>query len=201
MPFEPLLIVGVLLWLSILAYLDWREGEFSHWSTTVPMIIAGLWRVIHPPAETWWPAGVAMLFMLVGILLSDEVGLLGAFGLAAAGLGVTANFPTAVMIATWFVALVGFTWDVWSGGDAKIVMVLLALWPNVELLGSLLFALLLGSFVVLFQRFGGTVPVIMLHAAASLRRGERPTEDQATPAPLGPWLLLGTVGYVVWSVL
>jgi hypothetical protein len=196
MRYDTKIVLGILIWLAVVAYQDLRKQHVSPWLITVPTILVGIWRVGVPPADAWWPAGMAMFLVLVSVVYSGSP-IVGVFILAALGLGLQASLATTVLLLMWSFAILLFRWGIWGGADAQGVMVLTALWPTLGLSGALFGAMLLGSLVVLVRRYGAASPIALQNTLARLKRGERPSAETATAAPLLPWLFLGTVGYVL----
>jgi hypothetical protein len=197
---DVILLMGVLIWLAVVAYQDLCEQHVSPWLITIPTILVGIWRVVMPPADTWWPAGPAVCLILISVVYSSSpIG--GVFILAALGLGIQASISTTVLLLMWTFAILLFGWGVWGGADAQGFMILTALWPNVWLSGALFGALLLGSSVATVRRFGMASPIALQNTMVRMKQGKRPSAETDTAAPLLPWMFLGTFGYVLWSVL
>ena len=153
MRYDTKTMLGILIWLAIVAYQDQRQQRVAQWLITIPTLLAGIWRVVAPPADAWWPAGIAMFLVLMSVVYSESP-VVGVFILAALGLGVQVNIPTMVLLLMWSFAILLFRWGVWGGADAQSFMVLTALWPTLGLSGALFGAMLLGSLVVIVRRYG-----------------------------------------------
>ena len=197
---ELCLSLVVLGWLALLSYWDVRQQPLPHAVTTSWLVGIGGWRILAPLDGSGAGRGV-MLFLLAGFLLKQPPPFPQVYLLTAVGLGLQSGPEAATVAGTWLVAVFLLAWGAWSGGDAKIVMILSALWPDVRLSICLLLALLLGSFIVLGWRYRHGTLMVLHQTMARLQEEIAPCASQATPAPLVPWLGLGTLGYVLWGVL
>jgi hypothetical protein len=215
MRFDPLALwpgVLVLVWLSGLAWLDLQTRELPHLLSTGPFLLAGVARIIYLPVALSgidaWLARSALLLLCVVVGVSDMAPLRIPFAITALLLGwQTGATALLVLIVTWLLALTWVRWGIWGGGDAKVMMVLVAVWPDLYLVGALLLALLLGGLLALWQRYGHASPAVLWQVMTALRQGQVPAR-QTDPAYLThqagvPWLALGTALYVaggVWTL-
>ncbi len=185
-------------WLVALTYSDLRTRSVPVWATAVPLVLLGLTRaVIIPPDGRIWPGGVAVGFALLMVLLSDTPSVVFPAGAALFCAGLSGP-ATRVLVGSWFLALVLAAVNIWGAGDGKVFVVLMALFPAVELLVTLGVALVVGSVITLLyrrRRATSQVSTKALRAALRLpfpnRTGERGT------LPAVPWLALGTALYLV----
>jgi hypothetical protein len=177
-----------------------------HWASTWPLLIIGLLRVVYPPVTpsgpAAWIAGSAVFLMLATVILSDVTALLLAFSAAALGLAFqTQTTAVPVLVGSWIVALLWTHWGFWGAGDAKVVMILTALWPNLRLVASLLGALFVGGLWALGRRYGLATPTVLWQTWHALRRGQVPGPASSEETPWTyqagvPWLALGTLIYL-----
>jgi hypothetical protein len=196
----------VLLWLGGLSLYDRRQRALPHWASTWPLLIIGLLRVVYPPVTpsglAAWIAGSAVFLMLATVILSDVTALLLAFSAAALGLAFqTQTTAVPVLVGTWIVALLWTQWGFWGAGDAKVVMILTALWPDLRLVAALLGALFVGGLWALGRRYGLATPTVLRQTWHALRRGHVPSHTSAEKTPWTyqagvPWLALGTLIYL-----
>jgi len=211
MPSELLSYSLTLGWLGILTSYDLRLRELPHWGTTAPLLLAGLLRLVYPPGDAQglalWLARSAMLLLLCLVLGSDFTPLIWVFSATALVLAVQTRQPALlVLVATWIMALLWTQWGIWGGGDAKVVMILVALWPELRLVGALLFALFVGGVLALRQRYGHALPAVLADVLTRLRQGQVPAQEADTAPPWThqpgvPWLLVGTLLYSLGRLL
>jgi hypothetical protein len=208
---EHALYALVLFWLCALAVIDVKYRELPHWGSTFPMVAVGLLRVVFPPDDLVgmraWLAGSAIFLLLAAVVLSDSAPLLGVFAATALGLGLqTGTVEVSVLVATWVLALLWAQWGFWGAGDAKVVMFLAAVWPDLYLVGALLMALVGGGCLALVRRYGRAAPTVFPQVLGELRQGNVPARQDAaqvaawTHRAAVPWLTLGTALYVVGNV-
>jgi hypothetical protein len=200
-------VFPVLLWLGGLSLYDGRQRALPHWASTWPLLIIGLLRVVYPPAtpsdSTAWIAGSAVFLMLTTVILSDVTALLLAFSAAALGLAFqTQTTAVPVLVGSWIVALLWTQWGFWGAGDAKVVMILTALWPDLRLVAALIGALFGGGLWALGRRYGLATPAVLWQTWHALRRGQVPGHTSSeetnrwTYQAGVPWLALGTLIYL-----
>jgi hypothetical protein len=210
MRFEVWGALAVLVWLLGLSWLDYRDHEVPHGVSTVPLLIVGLARVGYPPGVWGQPealvAGSAVFLTLVAVVFSDVRPLQIAFSVTALVLASQTAPAVLVIVGTWIGALLWTQWGFWGAGDAKVVMILVAIWPDLTLVGALLLALLGGGLLALWQRYGTHTSAALWHVLGELRRGHVPArQDQAEVASWTyragvPWLTVGTLAYVVGNL-
>jgi hypothetical protein len=208
---ETALAAFVLVWLTGLSVLDVKYRELPHWGCTFPMLAVGLLRVVFPPGDLVgmraWIAGGAILLLLVAVVLSDSPPLLGVFAATALVLSFQAHATAvSVLVVTWVLALLWAQWGFWGAGDAKVVMLLVAVWPDLYLVGALLLALVGGGCLALVRRYGRAAPTVFPQVLGELRQGNVPARQDAaqvaawTHQAAVPWLTLGTALYVAGSL-
>lgn len=197
----------VLSWLLMLSWFDYRTRESPHWASTVPLLLIGLGRVWYPPVdEKRLIASSAVFLALMAVVMSDIRPLQITFSVVALGLAFQTHTPVLVLVGTWSVALLWAQWGFWGAGDAKIVMILLAIWPDLYLVGALLLALLLGGLGALWRRYGTDTVAVLWRVRAELLRGHVPARQEQEAAASWtyqasvPWITLGTVVYLVGNL-
>ena len=196
----------VLLWLGGLSLYDGRERALPHWASTWPLLIMGLLRVVYPPAplsdRATWIARSAVFLILATVILSDVTALVLTFSTTALMLAFqTHTTAVPVLVGTWIIVLLWTQWGFWGAGDAKVVMILTALWPDLRLVAALLGALFVGGLWALVRRYGLATPAVLWQTWRALRRGHVPgrTSPEETPWTYQagvPWLALGTLIYL-----
>jgi hypothetical protein len=201
----------VLLWLLVLSWWDLQWEEVPHWGSTAPLLLLGLLRTIDPPAPpgpALWMARGALVLLLAAMILSDNPPLAPLYSLAAVGLALQSGPEMRVLTLTWAAALLLTLGGLWSAGDAKVTMILVALWPSPYLVGALAGASLLGGLGVLLRRYRSPVKVagVLWGVAGDLLRLRFPARQSETEtaaltyAPGVPWLALGAACYLLWMV-
>ncbi len=200
---------GVLAWLLVLSLWDLQWEEVPHWGSTVPLLLLGLLRVLHPPAPTGlpqWLGGGAMVLLLAALLLSDTPGLPSVLATAAVGLALQAGPELTILALTWAVSLLLALGGLWAAGDAKVTMILVALFPHLPLVVALAGASLLGGLWLLLRRYRSPVKtaLVLWGVAGDLVRLRFPVRQDPdevatlTYAPGVPWLALGAACYLLW---
>ena len=199
-------IAGIFVWLGAMSFLDYRTHEVPHYGSTVPMLLAGVLRVFWPPVsqQAAWMSSLAVVLLLLAVVLSDHVWLtIVLLGISAALAGACGPQMLTLSIG-WSLALLGALGGLWGGGDAKIVMALLALCPDWRLGLFLLGGLSVGSALVMLLKYKTALPLALLNTLGDLLAWRLPTDaatDGYTRSPCVPWLTLGAVSYVLWGVL
>ena len=199
---------GILVWLLVLSWWDLKWQEVPHGASTVPLLLLGLLRVIYPPAPPGpdlWLARGALVLLLAAMILSDNPPLAPLYSLAAVGLALQSGPEMVVLTLTWAVALLLALGGLWSAGDAKVTMILVALWPSPYLVAALAGASLLGGLWVLLRRYRspGKTAWVLWGVAEDLVRLRFPAQQSRaeaaslTHAPGVPWLALGAACYLL----
>lgn len=193
------------VWLISLSVCDVRRRQLPHALTTLPLLIVGglaAIRGLSAEAGQGWN-DVALGLALAAVLLSDA--LILASLPAAAALGVVfvlGSAPGQVTVVAWLVALALALAGVWGAGDAKIVMILLAVFPDVRLAGALVCASVVGGLGVIGWRLRGATPYYLLALARDALRFRFPARTGAAGQfylPLAPVLAGGALVYV-WGL-
>jgi hypothetical protein len=140
------------------------------------------------------------------VVLSDITPLQITFSLAALALAFQTDTTVLVLVGTWIGALLWAQWGFWGEGDAKVVMILAAIWPDIYLVGMLLLALLLGGLGALWRRYGIDTVAVLGRVQAKLLRGHVPArQEQEETASWTyqagvPWMTLGTAVYLAGNL-
>lgn len=197
-------------WLVFASVADVRRRELSHRLSTLPLIVTvvawGIAGVVHVRSSGWNGA------------VWDSVAIILAFGTVAASDSWWALLPgvASVGIAFWLGTEKGLTvsgvWLLWLGlakagivgaGDSKVMMVLIALFPD-WLLAVIVAALIVavGS-ALLLQRVGPASVFVVLGDVRHLLAGQVPArtgEQGILHIPLVPLLAAGA-GLYMWLPL
>jgi Flp pilus assembly protein protease CpaA len=148
------------VWLIALAVQDVRRGEVTNWATVPPLLAATAWQVL----TGGWPIGLALALILAGSQWPS-------FAVPSVGLMVLCAWfavPSGLDVALWVWIFVYLLWQirVVGGADAKVVMVLIALFPDGRLAWLLLLCWFGLSVVYLLHRHGRHAPRALLRALA-----------------------------------
>ena len=200
---------GVLIWLLGISLLDLTRRELDHWNSTYPLLALTLLRMVYPPVRRGGQehllAASVLVLLLVLLLSADYEPLFWVFSVSAWGLAwQTQTLAMPILVSSWWLAMLWTRWGVWGAGDAKVVMILLSLWPDLYLVGALLGTLLVGSLLTLYLRYKTGALLAIMRAWAELPKGP-PVAEQVnwTQAATVPWLSLGYalfyVGRLVWA--
>jgi Flp pilus assembly protein protease CpaA len=183
--------LAVSAWLVYLAVADLRKGEVSNWATVPPLLAVVVWRSL----TGGWPLALALALVLAGAqwpwFSAASVGLLAACAWPATsvGLDVTVGVWTFVYVL-WQIGVIG-------GADAKVVMALVALFPDGQIVWLLLLCWFGLSVVHLLRRHGKRVPRALLQATKAMAGLEMP---EGSRYPALPAVALAGLVYV-WAYL
>jgi len=169
--------VGLSAWLVYLAVTDLRKGEVTNWVTVPPLLAVTAWQAL----TGGWPLALMLALILIGAqwtpLTVPSVGLMAACSWLATLVG------RDVVMWAWTFVYVLWLLRVIGGADAKVVMALMALFPDGRLAWLLLLCWFGLSVVYLLHRHGRHAPRALLKATRGLVRfqvsGE---EDERCPA-------------------
>jgi hypothetical protein len=208
MPFDLSRIV-VTLWLIELSILDMRRRQLPHTMTTLPLIVlGGLISIravasifgLSAPGQAWDNAAILLAF--AAILLSDTwlaiwpaVAAIGSVFVLGTGVG-------QVIAVTWLLVLGISKAGILGEGDAKVVMILLALYPDVHLGAALLITLALVGAGLMLVQLRAAMPLWLLSIAHDLLAFKVPArtgEAGVLNWPLVPLLTTGALIYL-WGV-
>lgn len=214
MTFDLVLRLAISAWAIYLAVVDVRRRTLPHWATTIPVLAiggaalaVGAGKLVFPAAlrPLGWSVcdALALGLAFLAVLLSDTA---AAFAPAAAAVGLTAAAgSTQGQTATlgWLVPLALSRAGVFGAGDAKVIMILLALYPDPRLAGILLAVCGLTGAVLLVSRVGEAAPLLVGRVIRDGLAGAFPSrtgEEGVIAIPLTPVLAAGALVYL-WIVI
>jgi hypothetical protein len=208
MPFD-LSRILVTLWLITLSVFDVRRRQLPHTLTTLPLIVIGGLISIRAVASIFGLAGTgqdwnnaAILLAFAAILLSDTW---LAVWPALAAVGSVFLFGTSigqVIVITWLLALSMSKAGILGEGDAKVSMILLALYPDARLGAVLLVTLALVGIGLMLVQMRAATSFWLLSIARDLLAFKVPArtgEVGVLNVPLAPLLAIGALIYL-WGV-
>ncbi len=209
MPSEVLRVL-VTLWLIGLAVIDVRQRELPHALTTGPLLVIGgafAIRALAPisgvgvPNQSW--DDMAVLLAFAAVLLSDTglaaLPALTALGVAF-GLGTSAG---QVIVIAWLLALAANLAGFMGAGDAKVIMVLLVVYPDLRLGLMLLSVTGVIGLALMLITLRGAAGLWLLSIARdliALKFPARTGEVGRLNVPLVPLLTIGAAIYL-WGVI
>jgi len=179
-----LVIVPALCWLFLVAYQDARKGMVSNWLTVPPLFLSAfLWL-----ARGLWSIGLLLAILLVVGEVLDRLHLPAVLGIGPAAMvtailvGGTPQEVSLVLVA-WLCAWAAWTLHLVGGADAKVLMTLVALFPDPAFAGLLAAAQVAWSIYHLVRRYRGQAIKVALIGVLS-----QPTEEDlaANGVPLLP---------------
>jgi len=185
--------LAVSAWLVALAVADVRKGEVTNWATVPPLLIATAWQTL----TGGWPLALMLALILAGaqwpVLAAPSLGLMVLCAWFATPLGLD--------VAVWAWAFVYIVWQIGviGGADAKVVMALVALFPDGRLAWLLLLCWFGLSVVYLLHRHGWRAPQALLKATSGLVRFQV-LEEEGSRCPALPAIALAGLVYV-WFYL
>ena len=168
-----LVIVPALCWLFLVAYQDARKGMVPNWLTVPPLFLSAfLWL-----ARGTWSLGLLLAILLIVGEVLDRLHLPAALGIGPAAMAtavLAASTPQAVslVLVAWLCAWVAWTLHLVGGADAKVLMALVALFPDPALVALLAAAQIGWSLYHLVRRYRGQAIKVALAGILS-----RPTEE------------------------
>ena len=208
MPFDVSRIL-VTLWLITLSVFDVRRRQLPHTLTTSPLlVIGGLISIravasifgLAVPGQDWDNAAILLAF--AAILLSDTW---LAVWPALAAVGSAFLFGTSigqVIVITWLLVLGMSKAGILGEGDAKVIMILLALYPDARLGAVLLVTLALVGIGLMLVQMRAATSLWLLSIARDLLAFKVPARTGETSVlnmPLVPLLATGALIYL-WSL-
>lgn len=212
MAYEVAVRLAVTAWLAWVSWEDIRRRRLSHWATTVLVVAVGLvalgMGIIGLVVGAAWPFSLlrgnalddlALGLALIAVVLSDSP---AALIPAAGGVGLafwrgTVAGQTATV--AWLLALALAKAGIIGAGDAKVGMVLTALFPDPLMGWCLLGACGLAGAVVLARRMGWAAPFLVREVVRDGLAGNFPArtgEKGVAVIPLTPVLAAGAVVYL-----
>ncbi len=205
-----LLRVLVTLWLIALAVIDVRRRELPHVLTTGPLLVIGgafAIRAIAPiggvgvPNQSW--DDMAVLLAFVAVLLSDT-GLAALPALTAIGLAFALGTSAGqVIVIGWLLALAASQAGFMGAGDAKVILILFALYPDLRLGLALLAVTGVVGLALMIVTLRAATGLWLMSIARDLIALKFPARTGAVGrlnVPLVPLLAVGTAIYV-WGVI
>ena len=196
----------ITIWLIALAALDVRRRQLPHLLTTLPLIaIGGLISIraiasifgAAVPGQSWNNTAIMLAFATV--LMSDTwlavwpgLAASGSVFLLGTGLG-------QVTVVAWLLTLGMSKAGILGEGDAKIVMILMALYPDVRLGAALLITITVVGVVLMLIQLRTAMPLWVLSIARDLiafKVPSRTCEVGRLNAPLVPLLAVGGMVYL-----
>jgi hypothetical protein len=197
-------------WLVAMSAWDVRWRALPHWGTTMPLVGLTCWVVADVVTGGRWavPAlhaawrkadSVALALAFVAVLLSDWwIALVPAVGSLIAAVHGGGGHSQAV-VTGWLVALGMAKAGIVGAGDAKLAMVLMALFPEAKMGMCLLGAAGVAGLAVLIGRRGReSVPLLWLTLQDALA-GRFPAQTDTAGVvvfPLASALALGALLYL-----
>jgi hypothetical protein len=201
--------LGLSLWLIGLAVIDVRRRQLPHALTTVPLLGVGglaIARTIGSivgltlPNLGWDDTALAMAF--AAVLLSDtSLAILPAFAALAVAF-VLGTPPGRVAVIAWLFGLALATAGILGEGDAKVVMILLAVCPDARLGLTLLATCASVGLVLMVWQLRTATPlwlVALAQDALQLKFPARTGETARLNVPLMPVLAVGAMIYL-WGI-
>jgi hypothetical protein len=194
---EPVIRLVVTGWLVALSVIDLRRRELPHWATTWPLVgVTWVTVALLATGECWWGEasggsrsdGLAMGLAFLAVLLSDGW---AAFHPAAAALGLAFGVGTEAMqvvALAWLISLALAKLSVMGEADAKVMMILIVLFPDPLLVACAVLAELVLGMALLVWQHGRAAPASLWLTL----RGEGP----GTEVPGMPLLAAGALAYV-----
>jgi Flp pilus assembly protein protease CpaA len=183
--------LAVSAWLITLAVADLRKGEVTNWATVPPLLAVTAWQTLTGS----WPLGLTLALILAGaqwpVFAVPSLGLM----VLCAWLAV----PSGMDVAVWVWVFVYVLWllRVIGGADAKVVMALMAVFPDGRLAWLLLLCWFGLSVVYLLHRHGRHAPQALLKATSGLVRFQV-LEEEGGRYPALPAVALAGLIYV-WA--
>ena len=208
MPFD-LSRISITLWLITLSVLDVRRRQLPHTLTTLPLIVIGGLISIRAvasifglavPGQDWDNAAILLAF--AAILLSDTW---LAIWPALAAVGSVFLFGTSigqVIVITWLLVLGMSKAGILGEGDAKVIMILLALYPDARLGVVLVVTLALVGIGLMLVQLRAATSLWLLSIARDLLAFKVPARTGETGVlnmPLVPLLATGALIYL-WGL-
>ncbi|MBN1979879.1 MAG: prepilin peptidase [Anaerolineae bacterium] len=210
--------LGLSAWLVTLAVADLRKGEVTNWATVPPLLAVTTWQVL----TGGWPLALMLTLILAGaqwpVFAVPSLGLMALCAWFATPLGLD--------VAVWVWICVYILWQIGrvpgrsraavsgcrpklptcperagviGGADAKVVMTLMALFPDGWLAWLLLLCWFGLSVVYLLHRHGKHAPQALLRATKGLVRFQV-LEEEGERYPALPAVALAGLIYV-WFYL
>lgn len=200
---------AVTVWLLVVAWQDWRSREVSHWASTLPLIGVVLVRAIHGAwqwATAGWSAlvadGLVLALGFAAVLLSDWILVALVPGVAGLALAFGQGSEVGqVGLVTWLVVLALAKLSIVGGGDAKVMWLLVSLFPSPWLVACVAGSVVLLGLAMIVRRYGVMGLLLVRMRAGDLMRLRIPSAEELTQeaaargVPVIPMLALGGLAY------
>jgi hypothetical protein len=200
----------VTLWLLVLSVLDVRRRQLPHPLTTLPLLLIGGLISLRAsaslfgaelPGQAW--DNTAILLAFAAVLLSDTwLALIPGF--AAAGTAfVLGSAVGQVIVVAWLLAVSLSKAGILGAGDAKVVMILLAVYPDVRLGAALLITITIVGAGLMLVQLRTAMPLWLLsiaHDLIAFKVPARTGEAGVLNLPLVPLLAVGA-GIYLWLLI
>ena len=201
MPFE-LTRLAVTGWLLTLSLIDLRRHQLPHALTTLPVLACALWFLVQL-LTTGSANALAGLLVFGAVVFSDTwLAVLPALaGLVVACMLGTPSGQTLVL--AWLLSLAAAQAGIMGAGDAKVIMVLLTIYPDPRLGLALLAVTGLAGLIGMLAQARTATGFWLLSLARDLVALKPPARTGETGTlhwPLVPVLTLGALVYL-WGTL
>jgi Flp pilus assembly protein protease CpaA len=122
----------VTAWLIYVAIADIRKGEVSNWFTVPPLLAVVAWRSL----TGGYPVGLALAFFLVG--LQWQIMAVPSIGLMLMDMWLAVPTGLDVAVGMWMLYAILYYLGLLGGADVKVLMTLIAVYPDGRLAWLLL---------------------------------------------------------------
>jgi Flp pilus assembly protein protease CpaA len=201
---EILTVAVFIAWLAYLGYRDVHDRELPPLLATIPWVAATLLRLLLPPSGGWW-GRTALLLLTLAILFHERFPSGSATLIAGAiSLSTFSGSGTLILITLWTLSFTLYALGIWGGADAKVMMVLAAVWPAWTMGIAVGAGVLVGGVIALVRRYGRAAPFAVRSTIQEGSLPEQMTEEeraQLTEMPTLPWIALGASTYLILGLL
>ncbi|HRF46247.1 MAG TPA: prepilin peptidase [Anaerolineales bacterium] len=189
-------LVGVALVTAMFLASGWPPADNGGWITQVVGSVAGVWAGFADLRGRRVPNLLTLPLMLAALVLALAQFINGGWGLGELG----------SLAVIWIVCLMAWALRVFGGGDAKLAMGLLGLFPTTEAALGVLIGLLLGG--LLYLAFGPhrdgwrrlyEAALRILARRAPPSRAEVETAYRSRGNPAAPWIAIGFCIYIAFQ--
>ena len=197
---EILIVAAFIAWLAYLGYRDIHDRELAPLLVTIPWVAVTLLRLLLPPSGDWW-GRIALLLLTLAILFHERYPSGSATLIAGAiSLSTFSGSGTLILITLWTLSFTLYALGIWGGADAKVVMVLTAVWPVWAMGIAVGAGVFVGGVAALVRRYGRAAPFAVQSTIQEGPLPEQMTEEQLaqlTEMPTLPWIALGASTYLI----
>jgi Flp pilus assembly protein protease CpaA len=188
--------------LVVAAAQDLKTKEVSNWLTLFPLVISVVWRTV---TGSW----ITLIAFVIIALFSERIVCQGR-GMALAGIGVgflvilfLPDSPAYWIIFGWLAAWLLWEFNVIGGADVKLMMLLLAIFPDPRMFFLILLAKLVAGLTVPAVLYGRHAAKCLFSAAFSVlathQLPDRETlEQEGLPAAF-VYTMAGTAYLIVFT--